>query len=219
MKTTDFKSNPRNPRKISEERLDALRAAMREFGDLSGIIRNKTTGLLVGGHQRVKLLGELPVTISKKYSKPTAQGTVAEGFVEYEGEKFIYREVKWHPTKEAAALVAANKHGGEFDRAPLKELLSELDTGEFDMKLTGFNMVELEELMTAAPPEIGNNKFGKTADDKLEGFLASGIGQIVLAFPKSELPEIINILKAAQDVFAVDNNSDAALAVLRQWKP
>lgn len=43
-----------NPRKITDAQLVALKKAMREYGDLSGIVVNRRTGHLVGGHQRVK---------------------------------------------------------------------------------------------------------------------------------------------------------------------
>ena len=83
---SDFSPNPDNPRTITDERLEALRHAMTEFGDLSGLVVNLTTGRYVGGHQRVKILGDRPVTITKRYNKPTVRGTVAEGFVSYDGE-------------------------------------------------------------------------------------------------------------------------------------
>jgi hypothetical protein len=35
----------------------------------------------------------------------------------------------------------------------LRDLAEELDTGDFDMDLTGFDANGLEELMTAAPPD------------------------------------------------------------------
>ena len=116
-----FQPNPVNPRKITDEQLQALRKAMVEFGDLSGLVVNLTTGNYVGGHQRVKILGDLPVTVVQRFPKPTARGTVAEGYVTYNGERFVYREVKWDATKEKAALVAANKHGGDWDLPGLSE--------------------------------------------------------------------------------------------------
>jgi len=152
MKTTDLKANIRNPRKISDKQLKALGDSMREFGDLSGLIFNRLSGNQVGGHQRVKILKDLPVTITTKFEEPTKNGTIAEGYVEFEGERFVYREVQWSDEKEQAAMVAANRHGGEWDLPILKEVLSDLDTGSFDMEITGFPQEELEAMMTAAPP-------------------------------------------------------------------
>ncbi len=56
MQVKDLKAFPRNPRKITDKKLDMLGKAMREFGDLSGVIYNTRTGHLVGGHQRIKHL-------------------------------------------------------------------------------------------------------------------------------------------------------------------
>lgn len=141
---SDWKANPVNPRVITDEQLEALRLAMGEFGDLSGLVVNVTTGHMIGGHQRVKVLGNQTITVQVRYPKPTKVGTVAEGFVIYNGERFTYREVEWNETKERAAMIAANKHGGEFDDDQLKALLQELNASEFDMMLTGFMPAELE---------------------------------------------------------------------------
>jgi hypothetical protein len=50
--------------------------------------------------------------------------------------------------KEKALNVALNKISGDWDMPKLKDILQELDTGEFDLELTGFDMDEIEDLMT-----------------------------------------------------------------------
>ena len=45
-----------NPRKISAKAMAGLKASLTRFGELGGIVYNKRTGHLVGGHQRVKAL-------------------------------------------------------------------------------------------------------------------------------------------------------------------
>jgi ParB-like chromosome segregation protein Spo0J len=146
-------ANPGNPRVISDEQLEMLKDSLERFGDLSGLILNRRTENLIGGHQRVKLLGEAPVTITKTYKKPTKRGTVAEGFVVHDGERFTYRIVDWDEATEQAAMVAANKHGGEWDNYKLKEVLGALREENYDMKLTGFNPAELARILKepAAP--------------------------------------------------------------------
>lgn len=44
--------------------------------------------------------------------------------------------------------IALNKISGDWDRPKLKDLLEEIDTGEFDVTLTGFGEQEIEDLMT-----------------------------------------------------------------------
>lgn len=147
--TVALKDNPRNPRKISEEQKMMLKKSLQEFGDLSGIVFNRKSGVLVGGHQRIHSLPEQPyITISARYPEGSRTGTVAEGFIEIEGEKHKYREVEWDDVKEKAAMIAANKQGGEWDFPGLTELITELDAENIDLDLIGFEDKELENFMT-----------------------------------------------------------------------
>ena len=43
-----------NPRKIGDQALKALGEAMVRFGDLSGIVFNRRTGRLIGGHPVIR---------------------------------------------------------------------------------------------------------------------------------------------------------------------
>lgn len=136
-----LKANKRNPRKMTKERAEALRKSMFEFGDLGGIILNRHTNSLVGGHQRVSVIPkDAPITIEKTYNPPTKTGTVAEGFVIIDGERFKYREVNWTEAKERAAMIAANAHGGEWDMDILKQEMKFLGDSGIDLNLTGMDL-------------------------------------------------------------------------------
>jgi hypothetical protein len=144
---SQLKSNPKNPRRVSDKKLEMLKKTLFEFGDLSGIVFNRKTGQLVGGHQRVKVFSPASkIVITKQYQEPTRAGTVAEGHVEIDGEQFTYREVEWDENKEKAANIAANKGAGEWDFSQLSEWMLELDHINFDMDLTLFDPEELERL-------------------------------------------------------------------------
>lgn len=145
-----LRPNPRNPRKISDKKLKMLKGSLSQFGDLSGIIFNRRTQTTNGGHQRLKILPNDPV-IEKIWDTPTDKGTVAEGYIEFEGERFKYREVDWDEPTETAAMIAANNQGGENDMAGLSSLLLELDSFNIPMELTGFDSKEIEDIMTYAP--------------------------------------------------------------------
>jgi hypothetical protein len=156
MKVKDLSPNPKNPRKISDSKLEQLKNALAEFGDLGCIIYNRKTGQLVGGHQRVKTVDpSANVQIEKKYSKPTKVGTVAEGFIEISGERFKYREVIWDETKEKAANIAANKAAGEFDFGVLGELFDELQDFGFDLDLTMFDGDERDQYILSDETNFG----------------------------------------------------------------
>lgn len=148
MKLENLQAAPYNPRKITARQLEMLQKSIEEFGDLSGFIFNETTGHLVSGHQRCKVLPKASeIIIDNRLSEPTEKGTIANGHVDIGSERFPIRIVQWSEAKEKAANIAANKHGGAFDMAILPELLLELDSLNIDMDLTGFDGDELEKIM------------------------------------------------------------------------
>lgn len=116
--------NPRKDLQPGDKEYEKLRKSIQEFGYVDAVIWNKRTGFVVGGHQRLKVLKEL-------------------GY-----EKVQVSVVDLDEQKEKALNVALNKIEGDWDKALLKDLLEEIDTGDFDMELTGFDDKELEKLMT-----------------------------------------------------------------------
>jgi hypothetical protein len=148
-KLSDLSANPRNPRKISEKQLEMLKKSLDEYGDLSGICYNRKTHHTFGGHQRIKVLPpDSDIIIMQTYDSPTRCGTVAEGHVVISGEKYKYREVDWPEQKELAAMIAANKHGGEWEYQLLNEAILELDHANYDMELVGYDDDDLEKQLT-----------------------------------------------------------------------
>ena len=145
MQVKDLKANPRNPRKISDKKLEMLGASMPEFGDLSGIVLNKRTNRLCGGHQRLKHLDQSWKI--EKHDEIDGTGTVAIGYILTPYGKWQYREVDWDEKKEMAANIAANHHGGEDDLPLLKDALEFIDDGSFNMDLIGIEEADIESLM------------------------------------------------------------------------
>ena len=92
-----YKNYYKNPRIITEDQRIQLKKWIIEFGDLSGIVVNNTTGEKICGNQRGDAvnLNECEIEIVKKYDTPDSVGTVAEGFVLFDGVKLNYREVEW----------------------------------------------------------------------------------------------------------------------------
>ena len=142
-----MKLHPNNPRKITDEKLKMLEKSLKTFGDISGIVHNKRTGNIFGGNQRAKIIGLKKPTILTNYIPPTELGTMAEGFIEFEGERFSYRQVDWDQEKETTAMIAANNQGGKNDFATLTEYLIHLDGLNVDTELAGFSSEEMEKLM------------------------------------------------------------------------
>ena len=176
MKIGTLKPAGYNPRIITDRELELLKKSLYEFGDLSGIVFNRQTGNLVGGHQRIKCLPEDAEIKSKKLKTMSRTGTIAQGTITIDGEDYAYREVDWPLEREKAANLAANKHGGDFDEALLAPMLKELtDRDTFDVSLTGFEGLELDNLIASLSksPEAG-----KTDPDKAPGLPAVPITQL-----------------------------------------
>lgn len=150
MQVKDLKPNPKNPRRISDRKLKAMHASVDKYGDLSGVVFNRKTKHLVTSHQRLKRIPpNTTVHIEEKYNPPTGTGTVAEGYIEHNGERFHYREVEWDKKTETEAMLAANKHSGEWDDGLLR--LAIADVPNIDMELVGFEIPELKALNIQIP--------------------------------------------------------------------
>ena len=54
--------NPRKDLKPGDPEYDKLKRSMEQFGYVEPVIWNKTTGRMVGGHQRLKVLMDMGVT-------------------------------------------------------------------------------------------------------------------------------------------------------------
>ena len=187
----ELKANPKNPRRISDQKLDMLKKALLEFGDLSGIVFNVKSGQLVGGTQRAKVLPpDSKIVIRKTYTKPTKTGTIAEGHVEIDGEQFSYREVDWSKDKEKAANIAANKGAGEWEFSQLNEWISELEQSNFDLSLTMFDEDEIERLFGGW--ETGSELVDKTKET------TDGIQAVIkVKCPPEIKDEVLMIVKRA----------------------
>jgi len=116
--------NPRKDLKPGDPEYDKLKKSILEFDMVEPLVWNKKTGNLVGGHQRLKILQEL-------------------GIKQVEVSVVNLSEVK-----EKALNLALNKIQGDWDYPRLKDLLEEIDTGDFDIEITGFDDKEIEDLMT-----------------------------------------------------------------------
>lgn len=163
MKLSDLKDNPRNPRRVSEDKLDQLKKSLIEFGSLDGFIFNAQTGHLISGHQRKSIFQEGEIWITKE------ENGEAYGYLEFAGNRFPYREVNWPKKKERLAMIAANNNAGQWDYETLREEIHEADAQNDDLELTMFSQKELEDLM-----EIPEPKTRKPVKCPNCGFLVNG---------------------------------------------
>ncbi len=165
--------NPRNPRKITPGQLQGLSESLKRFGDLGGIILNRKTGHLVGGHQRISAFekAEVAATVTEELKRPDRTGTIAYGFINLNGTRYSYREVIWDEPKELTANIAANKIGGDFDDRALAILLTELNA-KVPIEHTGFTPEELTKLLASTNGASAARKRaeGRQSDDEYSLF-------------------------------------------------
>jgi hypothetical protein len=166
-----------NPRKITGEELEKLQKSLERFGDLSGIILNRTTGQLVGGHQRITAFdqrGDVTATVTEELKKPDRTGTVAYGYIELNGTRYSYREVAWTKSQERIANIAANKLGGEFDdqllAAVLKQIKEDPQTQNGELEQTGFSGDDLTRLLEQLAHTGGGRREPRQSDDNYSIF-------------------------------------------------
>ena len=166
-----LKADPANPNRMAAEDKARMAASLAEFGDLSGVVLNRRTGYLIGGHQRVDVLTGAVLEVTD-LPAPEPDGTVGRGWLVHRGRRYAVRVVDWDEDRAHAALLAANRYGrvGSDDAALLKDLLEALDDGSRDIDLTGYTAEAIERLMTQfhVPEENKPIDEGAMSDTKCE---------------------------------------------------
>lgn len=107
----------KNPRQITEQQFKDLKRWLDELGDLSGIVHDLNSDMIIGGNQRSRVfdINECEIVLTEQFDEPDRQGTVALGYVIWKNSKYAYRQVRWDAGKCEAAGIIANKAGGDFD--------------------------------------------------------------------------------------------------------
>lgn len=139
--------NPRKDLKPGDKEYDKLARSIEEFGYVEPIVWNRTTGNIIGGHQRLKVL------IEKGYTE-----------VEVVGLELSEQE-------EKILNVALNKISGCWDNEKLIAVLDELQAQE-EMELTGFDDWELEALKVTYDhiEDLLQDDFADTGKNESENF-------------------------------------------------
>lgn len=113
----------KNPRKITDSTLEAIKENIKELGDLSGIVHDLNSGEIISGNQRSRIvnINDCEIKYVKKYNTPTKQGTVAIGHVLWDGQMLNYREVRWNEEQREKANITANALSDDFDHKLLAQ--------------------------------------------------------------------------------------------------
>ena len=119
----DIKESPYNPRKqlkAGDPEYESIKKSIAEFELVEPLVWNETTGNLVRGHQRLRVLKD--------------QGV----------KKVDVSVVKIPLAKEKMLNIALNKISGDWDMKKLDSVLFELVQGDKDINLTGFTKDEIQ---------------------------------------------------------------------------
>lgn len=134
--TKDLISPEWNPRQITNEELEKLKTSLEEFGYIEPIIINDVNNHVVGGNQRLRAL-------------------IALGYDEVD---CVYVHIE-DINKEKACNVALNKISGDWDEDKLRVVLEDIELSPIDIKLTGFDELELTELEVKEPITVHEDDF------------------------------------------------------------
>lgn len=106
-----------NPRQITRKQFERLKADLAELGDLSGVVHDLNSNQFIGGNQRSEAfsINDCEIELVEQYTQPDKQGTVAHGFIVWQGGRYAYRQVRWTEQQCRAANIKANIDGGSWD--------------------------------------------------------------------------------------------------------
>jgi len=131
VKISSLKPHPGNPRNHPDSAIDMLDKSLRQFGWTNPVLVSED-GFVLAGHARLKAAKKIGI------------------------EDIPIIRLPLSGKKADAYMVADNKLAAltEWDFPKLTGLLTELDTGDFDMESIGFSAEELEKLMTYSKEDI-----------------------------------------------------------------
>ena len=185
------KYNPRLDLQQTDKEYQDIKRSIVEFTLVEPLVVNKDM-TVIGGHQRLKVLKNL----------------------QYKEVPCIV--VDLDKQKEKMLNIALNKISGDWDRPRLKDLLEELDSGEFDVNLTGFDEKEIETLMTQFHQDEYNTDF-ELPDGEKAPFQQM---TFTLADEQAELIKQNMVIAKKDIVETFDNensNGNALYRMVKEW--
>ncbi len=116
-----------NPRKITEQGLEKIKRSIEEFDFVNPVLAQRGTNMIIAGHQRIKAaravgLTEVPVIWLDMDDMTAKAYNIADNRLQDEAE---------------------------WDKHLLGDLFQDIDTGELDLTVTGFDPDEISSLLAA----------------------------------------------------------------------
>ena len=170
------KYNPRKELKPGDKEFEKLKNSIENFGYVELIVVNEgNKNTVISGHQRLNVL--------KHLGKTEAECVV----------------VNLDEASEKALNIAMNKVTGEWNEQLLADLIVDLQNVNFDLDLTGFEVPEIEQLMSKVHDKnVKENDFDVDSELKKPTFSRPGdvwlLGRHRLVCGDSTLSETYNVL-------------------------
>ena len=177
----------KNPRQISKKQFAKLEESLKELGDLSGVVHDLNSDEIIGGNMRSRVfdIDQCEVQIVREYPEPDQWGTVAIGFVVWNGNTFSYRQVRWTPEQCERANLAANNIGGTWDMDVLpswdRATLEWAGFNEETLNDWGKNYSGLKEMIQADQPVPEFKEYDEDIEKEVEYLTCPHCGK---TFPK-----------------------------------
>ena len=127
VKVSDIIVAPYNPRvalKAGDPDYEKIKRSLEEFGLVEPLVFNEHNGVLVGGHQRLQVMMD------------SGAQEVEVSVVNIKDEN-----------REKALNIALNKIAGRWDMDKMHDIMADMREHDFDLSLTGFDMLESENIL------------------------------------------------------------------------
>ncbi len=220
----ELRPHPNNPNKHPAKQIDMFISIIGFQGWRRPITVSKLSGFVTKGH------GALEAALAAGYT------AVPVDYQEYSNEQ-----------EELADIVADNQlqRMSEMDTGKLTELLVNLDTGSFNLEMTGLPMMQIEKILAplrppqlnfsgednsagtglslvGAPGEQGQPYAAQPGTDSESPYAgtdnrmaSSQVRMIQLFFTETTIAEFMELADHFMEVYKIDNVTDTVLEVLR----
>jgi len=186
--------NPRKELNPGDYEYEAIRLSIKNHGFVDPLVWNEFNGVLIGGHQRLKVL-------TKEF-----------------GQTEVWCSVVNVPslTREKALNISLNRVSSEFDFTKLKDSLFSLDPEDQDLiKSLGFEQMEFEQIKEWED-QTSNQGVVESPEDKLAAYQKGLIKQIVMYFDLEAYKEISEKLKTLRELNGCESNTELLILLVNK---
>lgn len=145
IKLMDIQKADYNPRTISDENYQKLKNSVKNFGLVEPILINLKNNKIIAGHQRYDVLTDLVLTNGNLAEKEFYIIKYGDYGLILDTDEPKLENEDW----EKALNITLNNTNltGDYDFEKLGSLLDELSLSEIDLSLTGFDELDITEIM------------------------------------------------------------------------